>query len=76
MFGIEVFTVQGFGFRVLRSGLLGFRCSGFRGSGFCIRGSGLMGLMEDYKKGKPCGLYLRLLGKAQGLFVIKLRLCF
>ena len=37
---------------------------------------GLIGLMEDYKKGKPYGLYLILLAKAQGLFGLKLRLCF
>ena len=37
---------------------------------------GLIGLMEDYKKGKPYGLYLILFAKAQGLFGLKLRLCF
>ena len=36
----------------------------------------IKGLMEDYKTGKPYGLYLILLAKAQGLFGLKLRLCF
>ena len=37
---------------------------------------GLMGLKEDYKKGKPYRLYLILLATTKDLFELKLRLCF